>query len=47
MRLFDQEAQRYLGISGEEFIRKWKVGDYANDDRSAVIRVAMLLPFAE
>ena len=41
--LFDEVAQRYLGISGEEFLRRWKHGDYAGDpDRPEVMRVAML-----
>ena len=46
-RMLDEEAQRYLHISGEEFIRRWDAGEYQTDgDRPDVIRVAMLLPFA-
>ena len=26
--LFDQEARKLLGISGEEFLRKWDAGEY-------------------
>lgn len=27
-RLFDEAAQRLMGISGEEFIRRWEAGEY-------------------
>ena len=48
--LFDQQARRYLNISGMEFIQKWDAGKYGDpDDRSknppGVMRLAMLLPF--
>jgi hypothetical protein len=44
---FDAQARRYLGVTGEEFIRDWTSGAY--DDRADdpdVARVAMLLPGA-
>lgn len=42
--LFDARAQKFLGISGKEFQRRWEAGDLdPEDDR--VVRVAMLLPF--
>ncbi len=49
--LFDRNARHYLGISGEEFLRRWDAGEYDDpDDRSKngpeVMRVASLLPFA-
>jgi hypothetical protein len=44
-RLFDNAAQYYLGISGDEFIRRWESG-YYDDDPEEVMGVAMLLPFA-
>ena len=44
--LFDARARAALGISGEEFLRRWDAGEYANVDRSEVIRVALLIPFA-
>lgn len=49
--LFDRNARHYLGISGEEFIRRWDAGFYDDpDDRSKngpeVMRVASLLPLA-
>jgi hypothetical protein len=46
--LVDRQARRYLGISGEEFRRRWDRGEYADDpDRAGLIRLAFLLPFAD
>jgi hypothetical protein len=44
--IFDDAARRYLGISGEDFIRSWDAGDFEHDPESnpGVMRVAMLLP---
>lgn len=43
--LLDKQARRYLGMSGEEFIRAWDAGEFdADPDRPEVMRVAMLLP---
>lgn len=45
--LFDKAARFYLGISGEEFIERWKSGYYDEDpDVPNVVDVATLLPFA-
>jgi hypothetical protein len=44
-RLLDEEAQRCLQISGEEFLRRWDAGEYRDDERLAVARVAMLIHF--
>ncbi len=44
--LLDRQARRYLGISGEEFVRRYKAGEFASSDTPEVMRVAMLLPFA-
>lgn len=43
--LVDEMAQEYLGMSGEEFVRRWAAGDFPDPDRTDVLRVAMLLPF--
>lgn len=48
--LLDRHSHRYLGISGEEFIRRWDAGQYGDpDDRTknppGVMHLAMLLPF--
>ena len=44
----DRAARRYLGMSGEEFTRAWKAGEFDdNPDRPEVMRVAMLIWFDE
>jgi hypothetical protein len=45
--LFDQRARELLGISGEEFKRRWDAGEIEEPDRSEVLQVWMLLPWAE
>ena len=49
--LFDRSARRYLGISGEEFMRRWDAGEYDDpDDRTKnppeVMELGMLMDFA-
>ncbi len=44
--LFDSVAGEYLHMSGEEFLRRWDSGEFDGDDRSEVIHVYMLIPFA-
>jgi hypothetical protein len=45
--MFDEEAQRLLGISGEEFVRRYDAGYY--DDKpelhEQVIGLYFMLPF--
>jgi hypothetical protein len=42
---FETAAQRYLHMSGEEFLRKWDAGEFDTEDRNpAVMHVASLLP---
>jgi hypothetical protein len=44
--LIDGAARCHLGISGEEFKRRWAAGEYPDpDDTPGVMAVAMLLPF--
>lgn len=43
--ILDRAARRSLGVSGEEFLRRWDAGEYENYDPDAV-EVAMLIPFA-
>ena len=38
---------KYLGMSGDEFVRRYRAGEIEDADRSDVIRVAMLIPLAE
>lgn len=44
-KLLDRQARRNLGISGEEFVRKWDAMEFIDPDRPEVMRVAFLLPF--
>jgi hypothetical protein len=49
-RAFDREARDRLGISGEEFLRRWDAGEFEHMDAdfppSAVARLVTLMPFA-
>ena len=43
--LFERKAQRYLNMSGEDFLAAWDRGDFDEDaDRFEVVQVVMLLP---
>ena len=48
--LFDSQARELLGISGEEFLRRWDAGEYRDiADKPGNLhigRLAMLIPFA-
>ena len=44
--LLDRQARRYLGMSGEEFVRRYRAGEFAEVDTPDVSRVLMLLPLA-
>jgi hypothetical protein len=48
--LFDRKARETLGISGEEFLRRWDAGEYrpVPDTREGrkIGRLVMMLPFA-
>lgn len=46
-RMLDEQAQKYLGLSGEEFAQRYSNGMPIEGDESAIVRVSMLLPFAE
>jgi hypothetical protein len=46
LTLIDERARRFLGMSGEEFRRRYEAGELAEDDDD-VQRLAMLLPFGE
>jgi hypothetical protein len=46
--LLDQQARRYLNMTGAEFLTAWQAGQFDDDpDRTEVMRVAMLIPFAD
>lgn len=43
--LFDKTARLYLNMSGEEFLKRWDLGDFRDvDSRPQVMRVASLIP---
>ncbi len=43
--IFDRAARHYLRMSGEEFIRAWDAGKFAEDpDQPEIVRVFMLRP---
>lgn len=48
-RLFDNKAQQLLGVSGNEFLRRWDAGEYdavADDpDHHEIMQLAALIPF--
>ncbi len=44
--IFEKVANEYLGISGQEFIRRWDAGEFDGDERYEVQRVSFLLPLA-
>lgn len=47
--IFDQEARQSLGISGEEFLRRYDAGDYRDETDMDVIhkvnRLVGIMPF--
>ncbi len=49
-RMFDEAARARLGISGEEFIRRYEAGEYADmvesEDNRYVVDLVLLIPFA-
>jgi hypothetical protein len=47
LRLFDETARLLLGISGDEFRRRWHAGEYYDVDTDEVISLYMMLPMVE
>lgn len=46
MAMLDREAERLLGISGEEFIQRWESGQYDDQPETpAIIRLALMSEF--
>ena len=46
-RLLDQRAREYLGMSGEEFKRRYREGTIEDPERSDVIMLSFLIPMSE
>ena len=43
--IFDSAARHYLHMSGEEFIRAWDAGEFAEDpDQPGIVSVYLLRP---
>src|SRR6478672_10665576 len=42
--LFERQARKYMGMSGDEFLRKWDAGEIEDPDRSEVLTVVFLIP---
>jgi hypothetical protein len=45
--ILDRQARKYLGMSGEVFVREYRAGRIPDPDRSEVRRVAMLIPLTD
>jgi len=48
--LFDEQARKLMGMSGEEFIRRWDAGEYDEifdtPGHRHILHLAFLIPFA-
>ncbi len=44
-KLLNSQAKRYLGISGEDFVRRWNNKEFKDPEDPAVMKVAFLIPF--
>lgn len=48
--LFDYQARELLGLSGDEFLRRWDAGEYQDiadaPGHRHIMRLVMLIPFA-
>lgn len=45
--ILDRQARKYLGMSGEDFVRMYEAGEIDDPCRSDVMRVSMLIPLAQ
>lgn len=49
-RLFDEVVRREVGMSGEEFIRRYQAGEFAtipdDEEHRSIIELTLLIPFA-
>ncbi|HEX5166893.1 MAG TPA: hypothetical protein VFV93_15920 [Thermomicrobiales bacterium] len=45
--MFDRQARERLGLSGEEFLRKWNAGEIEDPDRNDVMMLVMMIPFTK
>ena len=47
IQILDRQARTYLGISGEEFVRRYRAGEIEDPDRTEVILLATLIPLTD
>ena len=48
VRLFDARARFHLDIGGEEFLRRWREGEFAGkSDHPGIASLVMLLPLVD
>ena len=49
-RVFDEAARTWLGISGEEFLRRYDAGEYADlvesEDNRRIVDLYLMIPLA-
>jgi hypothetical protein len=45
--LLEDAAQRHFNMGGQEFVRRWKAGEFVGRDDPHLMHLAMLLPLAE
>lgn len=49
-RMFDEVAREWAGMSGDEFIRRYEAGEYADmvesEDNRYVVELVLMIPFA-
>lgn len=50
VRIFDEAAQEWLGLSGEEFLRRYDAGKHSNliesEENRRIVDLYLLIPFA-
>ena len=49
-RMFDEAAREWAGMSGEEFIRRYEAGEYADmvesEDNRHIVDLVLMIPLA-
>jgi hypothetical protein len=44
-KLLDRQTQRILGITGDEFVRRWERKEFDDPEEPQIMRLAFLIPF--
>ena len=45
--LLDRQARKRLGMSGEEFVRKWEADEFEDSDQSDILLIAFMIPLTK